>query len=133
LELLATAARDVASFALARERRALIYLLHGMRMHGREASTCRLMWTAWLPGRNPSAARVALERLEADAKAGRIPPYAVLFGCVRQSRTDCALDWLEQMRRIHGVWLITARVNPLFDPLRSQPRMRAVLTQLHLD
>ncbi|MCC6368268.1 MAG: winged helix-turn-helix domain-containing protein [Bryobacterales bacterium] len=144
LELLATAVRDDPSFALARERRALIFLLQGRDEDAwqeamtlpdcaGEASTCRLMWTAWLPSRNPSAARVALERLEADAKAGRIPHYAVLFGCVRQSRTDCALDWLEQMRRIHGVWLITAKVNPLFDPLRNQPRMRAVLTQLHLD
>ncbi|MCZ2151162.1 MAG: winged helix-turn-helix domain-containing protein [Bryobacterales bacterium] len=144
LELLAGVVRDDPSFALARERRALIYLLQRRDEDAwqealtlpdcdKEASTCRLMWTAWLPNRNPQAARTALERLEADAKAGRIPAYAVLFGCGRQSRTDCALDWLEQMLRVHGVWLITAKVNPVFDPLRSQPRMRAVLTQLHLD
>jgi TolB-like protein/Flp pilus assembly protein TadD len=144
LELLAGAVRDVPSFALARERRALIYLFQGRDEEAwqeamtlpecaTDASTCRQMWAAWLPGRNPSAASAALGRLEADAAAGRIPPYVVLFGYVRQSRTDSALDWLDQIKRVHGVWLITAKVNPVFDPLRSQSRMRAVLRELHLD
>ena len=69
----------------------------------------------------------------AAAKAGRVPPYAVMFGHLRQGHIDQALDWMERMLEAHGVWLITAKVNPMFDGLRDQPRAKAVLAKLHLD
>ena len=56
-----------------------------------------------------------------------------MFGNAKQGHIDRALDWLERMQREHAVWLITAKVNPMFDPLRSQPRAKAVLAKLHLD
>lgn len=144
LALLAEVAREDPSFALARERMAFTYLIQGRDEDAwreamslpdcaSEAGDCRRMWTAWLPRRNPPAARAALAQLEADTLAGRIPAYAVMLAHLRQDHIDRALDWLEQMQSTHGVWLITAKVNPMFDPLRSQPRARAVLAKLHLE
>lgn len=143
LALLEQVAREAPSFALARERIAFTYLMQGREEDAwreamslpecvSEGSPCRRMWTAWLPRRDPRAAREALDRLEADASAGRVPAYAVMLGHIRQADTDRALYWLERMLDTHGVWLITAKVNPLFDPLRSQPRAAAVLAKLHL-
>ncbi|HLG97084.1 MAG TPA: winged helix-turn-helix domain-containing protein [Bryobacteraceae bacterium] len=144
LELLNKVAREDPSFALVRERMAYTYMVQGreeeawqeaMRLPecASEDSDCRRTWTAWLPHRNPVAAHAALARLEADAKAGRVPEYVVLFGHARQSNIPQALDWLDRMVQTHGVWLITAKVNPMFDPLRAEPRAKAVLAKLHLD
>jgi DNA-binding winged helix-turn-helix (wHTH) protein/TolB-like protein/Tfp pilus assembly protein PilF len=143
LALLDKAARQDPSFALARERIAFTFLMQGrdedawreaMKLPdcASESSGCRRMWTAWLPRLDPAAAGAALAQLDADAQSSRAPAYAALFGHIRQGRTDRALDWLERMLRTHGVWLITAKVNPLFDPLRSEPRAQAVLAKLHL-
>jgi hypothetical protein len=82
---------------------------------------------------DPAAARTALNELEAGARAGRVPEYAVMFAHARQSHINQALDWMERMLDTHGVWLITAKVNPMFDALRSQPRGRAVLARLNLN
>ena len=144
LKLLAKVAQDDPTFALARERMAFVYMMQGRDEDAwREAMTlpdcasdsgdCRGMWTAWLPRRNRPAARAALQQLEASAIAGRVPPYVVTFGHIRQGNRAQALDWLERMLTSHGVWLITVKVNPIFDPLRSDPRAKAVFAKLHLD
>ncbi len=144
LSLLDKAARLDPSFDVARERMAFTYLVQGRDEDAwREAMTlpdcasesglCRQMWTAWLPRRNPPAARAALAQLEAGARAGRVPAYAVMFGHIRGGHTDRALDWLERMLDTHGVWLITAKVNPMFDSLRNEPRAKNVLAKLHLE
>ena len=144
LALLTNAAHADPSFGVAHERTAFTYLIQGRDEDAwreamtlpdcaSESSDCRRMWTAWLPRRNPQAAAAALTELESGAKAGRVPPYAVMFGQLRQGHTDQALDWMERMLEAHGVWLITAKVNPMFDGLRDQPRAKAVLAKLHLD
>lgn len=144
LALLTNVAHADPSFDVARERTAFTYLIQGRDEDAwreamtlpdcaSESSDCRRMWSAWLPRRNPQAARAALTQLESGARAGRVPPYAVMFGHIRQGHTDQALDWMERMLEAHGVWLITAKVNPMFDGLRDQPRAKAVLAKLHLD
>ena len=144
LKLLARVASEDPSFALARERMAFTYMIQDRDEEAwreamslpdcaSEAGDCRRTWTAWMPRRNPEAARAALAQLQADALAGRIPAYAVMLGHIRQGHIGEALDWLERMERSHGVWLITAKVNPMFDPLRSDPRAKAVLAKLHLE
>ena len=144
LALLQKAARSDPSFNIARERMAFTYLIQGRDEDAwreamtlpdcaSESSDCRRMWTAWLPSRNSAAARTALAQLEADAGAGRAPAYAVMFAHARQGHNTQALDWLERMYDTHGVWLITAKVNPMFDSLRNEPRARNVLARLHLE
>lgn len=141
-ELNAVAQADP-SFALVHERMALVYLAQEREADAwREAmrlpecaegsSDCRAMWSAWLPHLDPSRAREGLARLEAGAREGRIPDYALLIAYIRQGRAGQALDQLERMVTAHGVMLITAKVNPLFDPLRGEPRMQAVLARLNL-
>ena len=144
LRLLEEVARSNPASAVPRERVAFTYLIQGREEDAwreamklpdcaSESSDCRRVWTAWLPRRNPRAAAEALTALEAGARAGRVPEYAVMFANLRQNHIDRALDWMERMSETHGAWLITAKVNPMFDPLRNQPRAKAVLSKLNLD
>lgn len=142
LAVLERVAKENPSFALTRERIAFVHLIEGRDDAAwREAMTlpecrepggdCQAMWTAWLPRLNPAAAQRSLARLEERASVGGVPLYAVMFAHLRQGHIDTAVDWLEQMHRSHGVWLITAKVNPLFDALRGQSRARMVLASVH--
>jgi DNA-binding winged helix-turn-helix (wHTH) protein/TolB-like protein/thioredoxin-like negative regulator of GroEL len=144
LEILEKVLRDDPSFALARERMARVYMAQGKENEAwREVeslpecadpkSECRLTWTAWLPSRDPQAARTALAELESRARARGNAPAALVVGYARQGDPTRALDWLERMVGGHEVWLITLKVNPVFDPIRGEPRTRTVLHTLHLD
>lgn len=144
LSLLEKVARTDPSFGLARERMARAYMMLGRDDDAwREIQSlpecadpqgvCRLTWTAWLPGRGRQGSRKALERLEGTARSGGVAPAALVVAHARQGNPDRALDWLEQMPDKREVWLITLKVNPVFDPIRNQPRAQAVLRKLHLD
>ena len=130
-------------FDLVHDRIALIEIMEGRQEEAwqriqriescREpASDCYRFWTAYLPGRNAVAARQALLWLEREAGRRRVPPFALIMANARQGRLGRALDWLEDMRERHEVSLITIAVNPLFDPLRAEPRFAKVLETLKL-
>ena len=144
LSLLERVERSDPSFGLARERMARVYMMLGRDDDAwREIeslpecadpqSACRLTWTAWLPGRGLAAAREALDRLENAARSGEAGPAALVVAYARQGNSDRALDWLEQMPDKRAVWLITLKVNPVFDPIRNHPRTRMILRKVHLD
>jgi TolB-like protein/DNA-binding winged helix-turn-helix (wHTH) protein/Tfp pilus assembly protein PilF len=144
LELLREVARKDPSFALAHERMAWAYMVQGREEDAwaevrrlpecsSENSVCRLTWTAWLARRDPVAARNALAKLATDVQARHVPMAALVVGYARQGQSERALDWFENMEREHAVWLITAKVNPIFDQLRQYPRMHSVLRRLRLE
>jgi serine/threonine-protein kinase len=130
-------------FELARERIAFAYLAQGREKEAWQEvqamrscpvnPDCRIGWTAWLPGVNPAAAKAALRWLEAESQKRNVEYATMVFANARHGKIDRALDWLERMTREHGFWLITAKVNPLFDSLRGQPRFRKTLASLNLD
>lgn len=142
LEILERVARLEPEFELVHERIAWVHLMQGREDEvWREVekmtscgpgTDCRKSWTAWLPRRDRRAAAAALRELEAGAKTRHVPPSALVIGYARNGECDRALDWLEYMLERHEVSLITAKVNPLFDPLREAPRFQAVLRRLAL-
>jgi DNA-binding winged helix-turn-helix (wHTH) protein/Tfp pilus assembly protein PilF/TolB-like protein len=93
---------------------------------------CRRKWTAWLPRRDPSAARDAIEWLESESRRRPIPRWTLAIAYTRQGRTDRALDILESMIEKLESGTITMKVEPALDPLRSQPRFRSLLAKLSL-
>jgi hypothetical protein len=44
-----------------------------------------------------------------------------------------ALTWLERAYNEHSIYLIIFVFDPLFDPLRSEPRFQALLKKMRLD
>jgi len=43
-----------------------------------------------------------------------------------------ALDWLEKACAEHCPNITALKVDPIYDPLRNEPRFHAVLKQIHL-
>lgn len=46
---------------------------------------------------------------------------------------ELALDWLEQSFRDHEPDLVSLAIDPVFDPIRSAPRVAVLLRAMHLD
>lgn len=52
---------------------------------------------------------------------------------LRLGRTDEALDWLEWGLDQRDVWFVIVNASPAIDPLRSEPRFRALLQAMNLE
>ncbi len=142
-EILVQLERTDPAFDLVHDRIALIDMMEGREDEAwqriqriescrQPSSDCHRFWSAYLPARNAAAARTALAWLEREAARRRIPPFTLILANARQGRLGRALDWLEYMLEKHEVSLITIAVNPLFDPLRPEPRFTRVLEKLKL-
>ena len=67
-----------------------------------------------------------------DAFAGVGPLTGLLQVYIMVGKYDAALDKLEYLMSLHAPKFITApilRLNPIFDPLRSNPRFQALLAK----
>ena len=142
-EILEQVARTDPGFDVVHDRIARIEMMQGRQDAAWEriqriescrdpAGDCYRFWTAYLAARNPALARAALHSLESESSRRRIPPFVLIQANARQGRLGRALDWLEYMLEKHEVSLITIAVNPLFDPLRSEPRFVRVIETLKL-
>ncbi len=78
-------------------------------------------------GRHADAAAVAEKLMDENGDAAAYQ-YAEIFAQFGNQAT--ALDWLEKANRLHDPGLVYTKVDPLMDPLRSEPRFRAVLQGL---
>lgn len=95
-------------------------------------SICRLRWTAWLPGRDPAAARRALRRLAGFSAARYVPPRVLALACARQGMPGEAIEFLVKAAHAREVGVITMKVDPLLDPIRTDPRFIQLLRDLRL-
>jgi DNA-binding winged helix-turn-helix (wHTH) protein/tetratricopeptide (TPR) repeat protein len=77
-------------------------------------------------------AREVLRALQARAETAHVPPVEVAFLCAAVGDRAQALDWLERAHRERGSWTELLAVYPAADPLRQEPRFRALLAALRL-
>jgi len=77
-------------------------------------------------------ARAILSDLERRAARGYVTPVALGTLCIGLGETARALDWLERAHAERRGWLCYLGVNPLLDPLRGEPRFRALLAAMRL-
>ncbi|MGD9902344.1 MAG: winged helix-turn-helix domain-containing protein [Vicinamibacterales bacterium] len=77
-------------------------------------------------------AREVLRAVQAHAASDYVPPVdlALLFTAVGDH--DAALDWLERGWRERGRWMELVNVLPPLDPLRGDPRFRALVRRMRL-
>ena len=73
-------------------------------------------------------AQAALQRLKTEYQDAAAYQYAEI--CAQWGDTPAALAWLERALQLRDTGLISLKVDPLFDPLRAQPRFQAVMREL---
>jgi tetratricopeptide (TPR) repeat protein len=80
-------------------------------------------------GRRGEAQRV-LDQLNERAKEKYVPAFHRAIACVGLGEKDKVFEWLEKAYEERV--LIAIRINPAFDPLRSDPRFQDLLRRMNL-
>jgi TolB-like protein/DNA-binding winged helix-turn-helix (wHTH) protein/Flp pilus assembly protein TadD len=73
-------------------------------------------------------AREVLKTLETVSSGGKyVPPYAMAFITLGLGDKDATFEWLERALEKHDVHLMFLTVDPMWDPLRQDPRFTSIL------
>jgi TolB-like protein/class 3 adenylate cyclase/Tfp pilus assembly protein PilF len=76
-------------------------------------------------------ARKQLEQLqEKTARGEHIPAYHYMMGYMRLGDTEQAFSWMAKTVEERSWFALQLRINPLLDPLRSDPRFDALLAKV---
>jgi TolB-like protein/Tfp pilus assembly protein PilF len=76
-------------------------------------------------------ARKQLEQLqEKSARDEHVPAYHYMMAYMRVGDTEQAFSWMRKTVEEPSWFALQLRVNPLLDPLRSDPRFEALLSQV---
>lgn len=76
-------------------------------------------------------AQKLLRELRVRAKREFIDPYYLAIIYVGLGKQDEALTWLNKAYEERSFWLLWLKVEPKFDPLRSDPRYEDLLRRMH--
>ncbi|HEY7111591.1 MAG TPA: protein kinase [Thermoanaerobaculia bacterium] len=85
---------------------------------------------AYAVGGNRTAARDVAERLIAKSKERYVPPAAVAIVYSGLGDRDQAMRWLEKANTERDPWITALQVEPMFDPLRADPRFQDLLRRV---
>ena len=100
--------------------------------HAKDSLTTGKLRSAW-PSRLPEA-RAAWRGggyvCEIEGRNGRRLGVNYAEIEAQWGNSDGALGWLEAARRLRDPGLVELKVNPLFDPLRQEPRFQAIEREL---
>jgi eukaryotic-like serine/threonine-protein kinase len=96
------------------------------------SATTLLAHTFAVAGRTEEARRM-LDELMSESKRRYVPGYRLAAIHLALGERETALDLLEQGLRARDRAMIWLGVSPRFDPLRNEPRFRAILSTLKLD
>jgi TolB-like protein/DNA-binding winged helix-turn-helix (wHTH) protein/Tfp pilus assembly protein PilF len=80
----------------------------------------------------PAQARRAVEKLHSIHQRTPIDPLAFVPPYVGLGDKDQAFAWLDKSIAIHSPGLTALKVDPVYDPLRSDPRFEAILRRIGL-
>ena len=80
----------------------------------------------------PDDARKLLEQAETTAAKTYIPPSTFGFGYAGLDDWDAAFHWWEQAVEVRDPFIVAIKTWPFFDPVRGDPRYRAMLRRMNL-
>jgi DNA-binding winged helix-turn-helix (wHTH) protein/Tfp pilus assembly protein PilF len=89
-------------------------------------------WLLSLRG-NRERARLLLAERRDLVSAGRATSAAMLLPAIDSGENDLAISSLEEMVRARRIELVSLRVNPRLDPLRSDPRFTDLVRRIWRD
>jgi TolB-like protein/Tfp pilus assembly protein PilF len=77
-------------------------------------------------------ARAILVQLYDDARSRYVSPVAFATAHIALTDTEDAFRWIERARAERRGWLAYLRVEPIFDPIREDPRFAELLERMKL-
>jgi DNA-binding winged helix-turn-helix (wHTH) protein/tetratricopeptide (TPR) repeat protein len=111
-------------------REALESAQEAVRDDNRPIATARLAQAYAASGDIPRA-RSLVDKLAASGE-DRTIPFEIAICYVVLGDRDWALDWLEKSRANGAALMIGLKMNPIFAPLRREPRFEKLLEGMHL-
>jgi Flp pilus assembly protein TadD len=82
---------------------------------------------------HPDEARRALAKLEQSSGSPANRAATLLIAYSGTGQKERALELLQQMYAEHSNMVVQIKVDPMFDPLRSDPRFKDLLLRLGLE
>jgi tetratricopeptide (TPR) repeat protein len=80
-----------------------------------------------------SKALAMIEELKRRSLHGFVPPFNLAMVYLGMGDRESAMDGLENAYAAHSLMLTWLKMDPVFDPLRSEPRFIALLKKVHLE
>jgi hypothetical protein len=77
--------------------------------------------------------RALLERAGEAAKTGYVPPSTFAFGYIGLGDWDAAFEWLDRAIEGRDPLVMPIKSYQFLDPVRDDPRYRALLRKMNLD
>ncbi len=88
-----------------------------------------LGYTSALSG-DTTTAQSLLESLTKKSQQGFVPAFSIALVCTGLGDRDRAIEWLTKAWQDRSTYMVYANVDPLLDPLRSDPRFMALLDRM---
>ncbi|HEV2119560.1 MAG TPA: tetratricopeptide repeat protein [Candidatus Bathyarchaeia archaeon] len=113
-------------------KEAIAELSHAVDLSGESTISLAMLGHAnGTAGRNNEAKRI-LEKLMDRSKKQYVPSYWIAMIHVGLGDKNNAFMWLERAFQERSSWLVWARVEPRFDTLRADRRLRTMLLRMRL-
>jgi len=112
--------------------KALAAHLKGLTVRGVRPETMTVLKKAYAASGWKGFWRKQLELTQAEARERYVSPYFMARIYARLGERDQALEWLRKAYDRHSNYLVVLKVEPLFDPLRSDPRFTELLRDIGL-
>src|SRR5207237_1166015 len=94
-------------------------------------ATPQLGYAYAISGKKEQARRILEKQMELSRQR-RVDPCAFAIIYVGLGETDKAFEWLEKAYQERSEWLLGLKVEPLYDPLRTDPRFKSLVRRIGL-
>jgi len=76
-------------------------------------------------------ARETLKELDRLARQRFVTPFCQALVYLGLREDSKAIDWLEKAYQERSIWVAWLKVEPMYDPLRSNPRFQALYNKMN--
>jgi tetratricopeptide (TPR) repeat protein len=87
---------------------------------------------AMAASKQPAEARKILDQLKERSQQTYVQPMWPAVIHIALGETDQAFDWMQRAYEDRSAWLVYLKVDPLFDPVRQDPRFADLLRRVGL-
>ncbi len=104
--------------------------LKSMTMRGANPQTIAALKKSYATSGWKGFWRKQLEITQEEARGRYVPPYFIARIYARLDEPDQTMEWLRKAYDKHSDYLVLLNVEPIFDPLRSDPRFTKLLRDI---